>query len=144
MILFEETQKISTRWKIISIIFLGISYVMFLLVNSAFILGVVIWGVFTVIFFTLKLNVIIYEDRFEYQLKPYHTTHKVTLLNSIDGIDILSPKELGIYGLKIKNTPTGMFYYFGGSNIMRIQTRNKKVIYLDIKSINEIKDFLKL
>jgi len=144
MVLFEETQKISRRWKLIFIVLLIICTVLFLLVDRAFIGSVIFFGVFTVLAFIPKLNIRVYEDRYEYRLVPYHVTNRVIMFDSIVSVDMITPVQIGVSGFKIKNTPTGMVYYFGGDKIFRIRTNNSKDILLGIRGINEMLEVLEL
>ena len=144
MVLFEETQKISRRWKLIFIVLLIICTVLFLLVDRAFIGSVIFFGVFTVLAFIPKLNIRVYEDRFEYRLVPYHVTNRVIMFDSIVSVDMITPVQIGVSGFKIKNTSTGMVYYFGGEQIFRIRTNNSKDILLGIRGINEMLEVLEL
>jgi|GEM_PF-1349555 len=144
MVLFEETQKISRRWKLIFIVLLIICTILFLLVDRAFIGSVIFCGVFTVLAFIPKLNIRVYEDRFEYRLVPYHVTNRVIMFDSIVSVDMITPVQIGVSGFKIKNMPTGMVYYFGGKQIFRIRTNNSKDILLGIRGINEMLEVLEL
>ena len=144
MVLFEETQKISRRWKLIFIVLLIICTVLFLLVDRAFIGSVIFFGVFTVLAFIPKLNIRVYEDRFEYRLVPYHVTNRVIMFDSIVSVDMITPVQIGVSGFKIKNTSTGMVYYFGGGKILRVRTNNSKDILIGIRGINEMLKVLEL
>jgi len=144
MVLFEETQKISRRWKLIFIVLLIICTVLFLLVDRAFIGSVIFFGVFTVLAFIPKLNIRVYEDRYEYRLVPYHVTNRVIMFDSIVSVDMITPVQIGVSGFKIKNTSTGMVYYFGGGKILRVRTNNSKDILIGIRGINEMLKVLEL
>ena len=144
MVLFEETQKISRRWKLIFIVLLIICTILFLLVDRAFIGSVIFFGVFTVLAFIPKLNIRVYEDRYEYRLVPYHVTNRVIMFDSIVSVDMITPVQIGVSGFKIKNTSTGMVYYFGGGKILRVRTNNSKDILIGIRGINEMLKVLEL
>ncbi len=144
MILFEETQRISKTWKALFIVLLIICTVLFLLVDRAFIGSVIFCGVFTVLAFIPKLNIRVYEDRYEYRLVPYHVTNRVIMFDSIVSVDMITPVQIGVSGFKIKNTSTGMVYYFGGGKILRVRTNNSKDILIGIRGINEMLKVLEL
>ncbi len=143
MVLYQETQKISKTWQWLSLVVFIVCVAMSLLVNKVFVLGVILFGIFTVLLFQLKLCIAVYEDRIEYRLMPFHTSNKVVLMSSIVGIDTVRPTQLGISGFKIKNTSTGMYYYFGGESMVRIRTSNSRDLVLSVRGINEVQDVLK-
>lgn len=142
MVLFQEKQQLGKLWKYIAVALFIIFTVMYFFINHFFVVGIVLSFAFLVFSFQ-KLMITVYEDRIEYRLFPFHATNRVIKIDSIFEIKKVLPKELGIYGFKVKNTPTVMFYYFGGANIVRIKTGNSRDIIFGIEDLDGLKKVLK-
>ncbi len=144
MVKFEETQQvsksISLSLAILSVVFLSFTVYQY----EVFILGAIICFVFSLILFMLRLDVKVYDDRAEYKLLPIHKSYRVVMLNSVVKTDTIKPSRLGIFGIKIKNTSSGTFYYLGGNTIMRITTINGKNLYIGTRKIEEMENVLKM
>jgi len=144
MVKFEETQQISKSISlslaILSVVFLSFTVYQY----EVFILGAIICFVFSLILFMLRLDVKVYDDRAEYKLLPIHKSYRVVMLNSIVKTDTIKPSRLGIFGIKIKNTSSGTFYYLGGNTIMRITTIDGKNLYIGTRKIEEMENVLKM
>ncbi|TCT15628.1 hypothetical protein EDC18_103336 [Natranaerovirga pectinivora] len=140
---FEETQRICSNFRIILFILFVVFLTLTIFLNVDFIVGTIMCLVFLIIFYILKLNLTVYDDRIEYKLFPFHKSNRVIMLNSIVKIDTIRPSKLGIFGFKIKNTPSGTFYYFGGNTIMRIRTIDGKVLLIGTRKIEKMEHALK-
>ena len=141
MVLFEETQKIKRKWQLISIFLLVICTWMTLWVDRAFFGSVIVFGIFSVILRVLKLEIRIQEDRIEYRLFLYHRSYKVIMFDEIRSIDQLTSRQIGVYGFKIKHTPTSSVYYFGDCNLLRISRYSGKNLIIGIRN-DEVMMFL--
>ncbi len=141
---FEETQqiskKISLSLAILSVVFLSFSIYKY----EVLVLGAILCFIFSVILFMIRFDLKIYEDRIEYKLLPIHKSYKVILLNSVVKTEIIVPSQLGIFGIKIKNTPSGSFYYLGGNKIMRITTSDGKNLYIGTRKIEALQPLMRL
>lgn len=144
MVKFEETQhiskKISLPLAILSVVFMSLSIYKY----EFLILGAIVCFVFSLILFKLRFDLKVYEDRIEYKLLPIHKSYKVVLLNSVVKTEIMTPSRLGIFGIKIKNTPSGSFYYLGGNKIMRITTSDGKNLYIGTRKIEALQPLMRL
>lgn len=144
MVKFEETQKISKSISI-SLAILAVVFLSFTVYQyDVFILGAIICFVFSLILFMLRLEVKVYDDRVEYKLLPIHKAYRVVMLNTIVKTDTINPSRLGIFGIKIKNTLSGTFYYLGGNSIMRITTIDGKNLYIGTRKIEEMENVVKM
>ncbi len=138
MLKFQETQQIDPSLKAILVILFIVCMALNVFINIAFFTGTLICFVFSIIAFMLRLDVYVYDDRIEYKLFPFHKSNRVTMLNSIKQIEIMSSNQLCLFGLKIKNTPSGAYYHLGGDTIIRIKTKEGKVIWISTQKSKEI------
>ena len=142
MVKFEETQRISKRISlslaVLSVVFLTFSIYKY----EVLILGAIICLIFSVILFMLRFDLKVYEDRIEYKLLPIHKAYNVVLLSSVIKTETIKPSRLGLFGLKIKNTPSGSYYYLGGNAIMRITTNEGKNLYIGTRKIEEMENIM--
>lgn len=139
MVKFKETQLIGNTLKVIFIILLIMFTTLYIFIGEVFITGVIICLVFTILSLTLKLDVSVYNDRIEYRLFPFHVSNRVIMFNSVEIIDVITLKHIGVYGFKIKNNWNGSMYFFGGNNVIRIVKKNKRVIMLSTQRMKEVK-----
>lgn len=139
MVKFKETQLVGNTLKTIFIILLIMFTALYIFIGEVFITGVIICLVFTILSLTLKLDVSVYNDRIEYRLFPFHVSNRVIMFNSVEIIDVITLKHIGVYGFKIKNNWNGSMYFFGGNNVIRIVKKNKRVIMLSTQRMKEVK-----
>lgn len=142
MVQFEEIQQVSKSLRMILAILCTACLFLAFYVNEAYIIGTTICFVFLTICFTIKFEVRINNNRIEYKLFPIHKINKIVSLNSIEKMEIITPVQRGILGIKIKNTPSGSFYYFGGNSIMCLRTIEGKTIYIGTRKIEELEKIL--
>lgn len=90
----------------------------------------------------LRFDLKVYEDRIEYKLLPIHKAYNVVLLSSVVKTETIKPSQLGLFGLKIKNTASGSYYYLGGNAIMRITTIEGKNLYIGTRKIKEMENIM--
>ncbi len=90
----------------------------------------------------MKLEVHIYDDRIEYRLSPFHKSSTIVFFDSINSIDIIDAKQLGVKGFKIKSS-VRRIYYFGGGKRLRIKSKAEQDTYLGIWKYIEVEKLLK-
>ncbi len=142
MLKFQEAQKIDHSLKAILVILFIVCMTLTVFVEITFFIGSLICFIFLIIAFMLQLDVYVYDDRIEYKLSPFHKSNRTTMLNSIKQIEIMSSNQLCLFGLKIKNTPSGAYYHLGGDTIIRIKTKEGKVIWISTQKSKEIEQVL--
>lgn len=143
MVKFEEIQKINNFIKVVIALLVIGFFALSIKVDAVFMIGAINGLIFLIIFMFLKFKVSVFNDRIEYRLSPFHQSNHVIMIDDIIKIDQVHPNRLGIWGMKIKRTPSGSFYYIGGNKIIRIKTNQGKVIVIGISKIQELEDVFK-
>lgn len=142
MMIFEETQRVGKVWRLTFLVLLIISMILFAFVNEDFVLGIVIFSLFFLLSFTLKLEVKIYEETLMYRLLPFNIKNKRIKFNSIQSVERLTPKQIGVFGFKIKHNSRGAIYYFGGNELICIKRKHGKDILLGTHKIKAMQEAL--
>ena len=142
MMIFEESQRIGIVWRLTFLVLLIISLVLFVFVNEGFASGIVIFSLFFILSLTLKFEIKIYEETLMYRLLPFNIKNKRIEFHSIQSMERLTSRQIGVFGFKIKNNSRGAIYYFGGNELICIKRKHGKDIMLGTHKIKAMQEAL--